>query len=71
LQQCEPSCTENCIFGILERAERIAVLTGADVSAANGIPTFRKAQTGLWARFSPEELASPEAYAKHPALVWQ
>ena len=35
----------------------MAVLTGAGVSAESGVPTFRDAQTGLWAKFSPEELA--------------
>jgi NAD-dependent deacetylase len=41
------------------------------VSAECGIPTFRDAQTGLWARFTPEELATPEAFERDPALVWQ
>lgn len=34
------------------------------------MPTFRDAQTGLWARYTPEELATPEAFARHPKLVW-
>lgn len=55
---------------LLSRAARVVVLTGAGVSAESGIPTFRDAQTGLWARFSPEELASPRAYARDPDLVW-
>ncbi len=46
------------------------MLTGAGISAPSGIPTFREAQTGLWARFSPEELASPKAYARDARLVW-
>ncbi len=54
----------------LEAASKVAVLTGAGISAQSGIPTFREAQTGLWARFSPEELASPSAYARDPKLVW-
>src|SRR5688572_27051314 len=42
----------------LARASRhIAVLTGAGVSAESGVPTFRDAQTGLWAEFKPEDLA--------------
>lgn len=49
---------------------RIAVLTGAGMSAESGVPTFRDAQTGLWARFEPSELATPEAWAADPALVW-
>ncbi|MDT0616992.1 NAD-dependent deacylase [Salinisphaera sp. P385] len=52
-------------------ADTVAVLTGAGVSAASGIPTFREAQTGLWAQFRPEELATPEAFAADPGRVWQ
>lgn len=51
-------------------AQRIAVLTGAGVSAESGIPTFREAHTGLWARYDPIELASPEAFDRDPATVW-
>ncbi|MGI8748468.1 MAG: Sir2 family NAD-dependent protein deacetylase, partial [Deinococcus sp.] len=54
----------------LRSARRVAVLTGAGVSAESGIPTFRDARTGLWARFRPEDLASPEAYWRDPELVW-
>lgn len=54
----------------LEGASRVAVLTGAGISAPSGIPTFREAQTGLWSRFSPEELASARAYARDAKLVW-
>jgi NAD-dependent deacetylase len=55
----------------LARAEHVLVLTGAGMSAESGIPTFRDAQTGLWARYRPEELATPEAFAAHPKRVWQ
>lgn len=55
----------------LHTAHRVAVLTGAGVSAESGIPTFRDAQTGHWARFRPEDLASPQAYAADPELVWE
>ena len=55
----------------LRSARRVAVLTGAGVSAESGIPTFRAAQMGLWARFRPEDLASPEAYRRDPQTVWQ
>lgn len=55
----------------LRDARRIAVLTGAGVSAESGIPTFRDAQTGHWARFRPEDLASPEAYRQDPDTVWE
>ncbi|MDT6964556.1 NAD-dependent deacylase [Cupriavidus sp. SZY C1] len=52
-------------------AQNIFVLTGAGISAESGVPTFRDALTGLWARFDPEELATEVAYRRQPALVWQ
>lgn len=55
---------------LLEKAERVAVLTGAGVSQESGLRTFRDAQTGLWAQYRPEDLASPEAFARDPKLVW-
>lgn len=55
----------------LRAARRVAVLTGAGISAESGVPTFRDAQTGLWARFKPEELATPEAFRRNPKLVWE
>jgi len=54
----------------LEEATRVVVLTGAGVSAESGVPTFRDAQTGLWSRFSPEELATEAAFRAHPQRVW-
>jgi len=54
----------------LARADDVLVLTGAGISAESGIPTFREAQTGLWARFSPQDLATPEAFARDPERVW-
>jgi len=54
----------------LKAASRIAVLTGAGVSQESGLRTFRDAQTGLWAQYKPEDLASPEAFAREPKLVW-
>jgi len=54
----------------LRRAVRVAVLTGAGISAESGVPTFRDAQTGLWAKFDPRELATPTAFARNPKLVW-
>lgn len=55
----------------LQTATRVAVLTGAGISAESGIPTFRDALTGLWAKHDPMTLASPEGFARDPALVWQ
>ncbi len=51
-------------------ARSIAVLTGAGISAESGIPTFR-GPGGLWRNFRPENLATPEAFAKDPSLVWE
>lgn len=55
----------------LAKAQNILVLTGAGISAASGVPTFRDAQTGLWAKYRAEDLATPEAFACDPNLVWQ
>lgn len=55
----------------VRRANGVAVLTGSGISAESGIPTFRDAQTGLWARYDPRELATPEAFARDPRLVWE
>lgn len=52
-------------------ARRVAVLTGAGISAESGIPTFRDALTGLWANYDPQELATPEGFARNPGLVWE
>ncbi len=54
----------------LRRARSVAALTGAGVSAESGVPTFRDAQTGLWAKFDPQELATPSAFARNPKFVW-
>ncbi len=58
------------LVAALGSAQSVVVLTGSGVSAESGVPTFRDAQTGLWERFRPEELATPEAYARNPKLVW-
>lgn len=54
----------------IARAKSIAILTGAGISAESGVPTFRGAD-GLWKNFKPEELATPEAFARDPRLVWE
>jgi NAD-dependent deacetylase len=51
-------------------AGRIVVLTGAGMSAESGVPTFRDAQSGLWANFRPEELATEQAFRANPQMVW-
>jgi NAD-dependent deacetylase len=50
--------------------KRTVVLTGAGVSAASGVPTFR-GPDGLWRGFRPEDLASPAAFARDPIAVWE
>ncbi len=60
----------NDLVAALLRAERVAVLTGAGISAESGVPTFREAGTGLWSRYDPHDLATPEAFARNPLLVW-
>ena len=54
----------------LARARRVTVLTGAGISAASGVPTFRGAG-GLWKTFRAEDLATPHAFARDPGLVWE
>jgi NAD-dependent deacetylase len=55
----------------LSGARRVAVLSGAGMSAESGVPTFRDAQTGLWSRFDPMQLASPDGFRADPRLVWR
>jgi NAD-dependent deacetylase len=55
----------------LRATQHTVVLTGSGVSVDSGIPSFRDPQDGLWERFRPEDLATPEAFARDPALVWQ
>lgn len=59
------------LLDLIRNSQHITVLTGSGISAESGIPTFRDALTGLWAKYSPEELATPEAYYKNPSLVWR
>jgi len=58
------------VRALLRSARSVAALTGAGVSAESGIPTFRGAN-GLWKQYRPEDLATPEAFARNPELVWQ
>lgn len=48
----------------------LVVLSGAGMSAESGVPTFRDAQTGLWERYDPTELATPEAWQRDRDMVW-
>jgi NAD-dependent deacetylase len=54
----------------LHAAQQIVVFTGAGVSKESGVPTFRDAQTGLWANYNPEDLATREGFLRDPAMVW-
>jgi NAD-dependent deacetylase len=49
---------------------RVAVLSGAGISAESGVPTFRDDKNGLWARFDPYELSSTQGWQQHPERVW-
>jgi len=61
----------------ISNSRKVAVLTGAGISAESGVPTFRahgqtnSAQAPLWEKFDPAELASARGFKKHPDLVWQ
>ena len=54
----------------LRTAKTVAVLTGAGISAESSIPTFRDAQKGLWSKYDPHQLATPQAFQEDPELVW-
>jgi NAD-dependent deacetylase len=54
----------------LRSARSVVALTGAGISAESGVPTFRGAG-GLWRHYRPEQLATPEAFAQEPVLVWE
>lgn len=60
----------DALLDSFRNARHVVVFTGAGVSAESGIPTFRDALTGLWERFDPAELATPDAFRRDPALVW-
>jgi len=55
---------------LIRGAKYLVAFTGAGISAESGIPTFR-GRGGLWKRFNPEELATPQAFARDPRRVWE
>lgn len=59
------------LVNVLRDAHHVCILTGAGVSAESGVPTFRDAQDGLWAKYEPQDLATPEAFLADPALIWR
>jgi NAD-dependent deacetylase len=60
----------NLLARHLRSASRLTVLTGAGISAASGVPTFR-GKEGLWRSYPPQDLATPEAFRRNPKLVWE
>lgn len=54
----------------VHRAQRVVVFTGAGVSKESGLSTFRD-EDGMWATYRPEDLATPEAFARRPGYVWK
>jgi NAD-dependent deacetylase len=58
------------IINKLIEAKRVAILTGAGISAESGVPTFR-GEDGIWKKLKPEELANFSAFMKNPELVWE
>lgn len=59
------------VRGWVRAARHIVLLSGAGMSAESGVPTFRDSQSGLWASFRPEELATEAAFRRKPAMVWE
>lgn len=59
------------LISALRGARHVCVLTGAGISAESGVPTFREAQSGLWEKYNPLDLATPEAFLQDPALIWR
>jgi NAD-dependent deacetylase len=66
----DPGALSTPLQEALHSARRVVAFTGAGISKESGLSTFREAQTGLWARFRPEDLATPQAFARDPELVW-
>ena len=65
-----PSNDMKAFREVFAKAKNIVVLSGAGISAESGVPTFRGAG-GLWRTFQPPQLATPEAFADNPSLVWE
>ena len=70
LDDPHPDDTLQSAARAVARSTRLVVFTGAGVSKESGIATFREPETGLWAKYDPMELATPEAYRRDPAFVW-
>ncbi len=59
------------LIDALRSSRHVCVLTGSGISAESGVPTFREAQTGLWEKYDPQQLATPEAFLNDPELIWK
>ena len=66
----EPQARIETARGWIQSAKSVVILTGAGISAESGIPTFR-GEGGLWRNYRAEDLATPEAFARDPHLVWE
>jgi NAD-dependent deacetylase len=55
---------------VIESSRNLVVLSGAGVSKESGVPTFRDAMEGLWEKYDPQQLATPQAFRANPKLVW-
>jgi len=62
--------TIRCVSELINPDKSVTILTGAGVSAESGIATFRAPDKGLWAKYKPEDLATPEAFERNPKTVW-
>lgn len=69
-QNCELDDALERAANLLRAAYRVAVLTGAGISAESGLATFRGGG-GLWEGHRIEEVATPSAFARDPVLVWR
>lgn len=67
----DPEKTMDAVRGWIAQSQRLCVLTGAGVSAESGVPTFRDAQTGYWAQFHAEDMATEAGFRAHPERVWR
>lgn len=65
-----PSSDVAAFREIFSRAQHVAVVTGAGVSAESGVPTFR-GPGGFWRKWQAQELATPEAFSRNPSRVWE
>ncbi|CAK8672055.1 unnamed protein product [Clavelina lepadiformis] len=65
-----PSSDMAALRNEVKKARHILILSGAGISAESGVPTFRGAG-GYWRQYQAQDLATPDAFAKNPSLVWE